>query len=357
MKILPLVAAALVAANLGLGAQDEVKKPAQAMPEPKQKEHDALKALVGSWEIVMKTEGVPGVPGMEKPTESKGIERAELVCNGLWLKSVIDSTWQGEPFQGIWLAGYDPSAKKYKSLWVSSDEAECGLAAMDGTFDEKTRTWAWSGDTPHGPMRSTIVFKDGDNSVESCFMKTPDGKELKCMEITRKRTKAPAAVEASAKALPKVAKEIELLHKDIGEWDATVLAAAAPGQQPTAESAVERVSAACLGRWLWSDFKGQFMGAPFEGHALMGYDTNQKKYVSIWIDSMSAAAAQTLGTFDAAKKAYTFNGSSVDPTGKPMTINEVVTWKDDNTRVLKMEFKCDDQVSNMEITYKRKTKG
>jgi hypothetical protein len=346
MKTLPLALAALSATLI-----------AQEMPDPRHKEHDALKPLVGSWETVMKMEAMPGVPGMEKPMEAKGIERAELVCNGLWLKSVIDSTWKGGPFQGIWLAGYDPFAKKYRSYWVSSDDQE-GLAVMDGTFDEKSKTWTWSGDTPHGAVRSTFVLKDADNSVETCYLKTPDGKESKCMEITRKRSKSPAAIEASAKVpAAKLTKEHELLHQDIGVWEATILAAAAPGQQPTAEKGTESIVATCNGLWSWSDFKGQMMGAPFEGHALVGFDANEKKYVSVWIDSMSAVAAKTVGTFDEAKKAFTFTGSCNDPTGKPMSIHEVLTWKDADTRVLKMEFKTASETHNMEITYKRKTKG
>jgi hypothetical protein len=117
------------------------------------------------------------------------------------------------------------------------------------------------------------------------------------------------------------------------------------------------VQAICNNRWLWSDFKGQFVGMPFEGHALVGYDPKAKQYVSFWLDSMSSVCAETAGNFDEAKKAYTFAGSSVDPTGKPMTIQETLTWKDDNTRVLQMQCKSPGQDSDMEITYKRKTKG
>jgi hypothetical protein len=188
-------------------------------------------------------------------------------------------------------------------------------------------------------------------------MKGPDGKEVQSMQIKRKRTKTPAAVEASVKAPAKLAKEHEQLHKDIGEWEATILSSAAPGQQPTAEKGTERVIATCNGRWLWSDFKGQIMGAPFEGHGLVGYDPTSKQYVSLWIDSMSPAAGKTLGTFDATKNAYTFAGSCVDPTGKPMTMNEVLTWKDADTKVLKMEFKTGAETSQMEISYKRQKKS
>jgi hypothetical protein len=96
------------------------------------------------------------------------------------------------------------------------------------------------------------------------------------------------------------------------------------------------------------------MGMPFEGHGLIGYDPKTSKYNGFWIDSMSPVHAHTTGTFDAAKKAYLLEGKSADPMGNPMQIKEVLTWKDDNTRVLQMEFKGADGTSTMEIAYKRK---
>ena len=362
MKCQTLLFAALVVATPALFAQEEKgekKKPAgdeQKMPEPKQKEHDALKTLAGDWESTMKMEAMPGVPGMEKATESKGTEHAELVCNGLWLKSVVNATHKGEPFQGASLRGYDPSRKKYVSVFVCSDEKEGGACVMDGNYDAKTKTWTWSGKTPHGDMRSTAVFKDADNVVETCYMKTPDGKETKAMELTRKRSRSPATpVDASAKT-KNLPKEQEVLQKDVGVWDAAVKMAHAGAPAATEEKATERVVSICNGRWLWSDFKGEIMGAPFEGHALYGYDPIEKKYVNFWIDSMTPALMKTSGTHDAATKTCTLEGTSTDPNGKPITVKEVLTCKDDDTRVLQMEFKGADGVSTMEITYKRKSK-
>lgn len=345
MKHLPFAAAALAAA---LSAQE--------MPQPKVEQHETLRVLAGTWEFVMKMAAMPGVPGMEEPVESKGIERAELILDGLWLKSVVHSTWKGTPFQGIWLAGYDPFAKQYKGYWVSSDEEECQLAVMDGSYDAKSRTWTWTGNSPHGPMRSTFALQGDDRSVETCFIKLPDGQEIQCMEVTRTRAKAATTAEASAKVQPRLGKEHQLLQQDVGDWDATIVMAI-PGEERSADKATERIRATCNGRWLWSDFKGQFMGAPFAGHSLVGYDPTQGKYVSLWLDSMSAVAMLSSGTYDEAKKAFTLTGQGVDPDGKPLSVRQVLTWKDDDTRVLEMEFKGADDAQQMQITYRRKTKG
>ena len=40
-----------------------------------------------------------------------------------------------------------------------------------------------------------------------------------------------------------------------------------------------------------------------------------------------------------------------------MTMHEVLTWKDADTRVLKLEFKTGAETNQMEITYKRQKKS
>jgi len=43
----------------------------------------------------------------------------------------------------------------------------------------------------------------------------------------------------------------------------------------------------CGGLWLVSDFRGEFGGQKFQGRGLDTYDAQKKKYVSVWVDSMS----------------------------------------------------------------------
>ncbi|HEU4418436.1 MAG TPA: hypothetical protein VFT55_05825, partial [Planctomycetota bacterium] len=71
MKTTTLCLAAILAATF-LPAQDP-KAPAQP-PNPKTKEHDALAMLVGNWQTTCKMNAMPGVQGMEKPSESTGTE-------------------------------------------------------------------------------------------------------------------------------------------------------------------------------------------------------------------------------------------------------------------------------------------
>jgi hypothetical protein len=149
--------------------------------------------------------------------------------------------------------------------------------------------------------------------------------------------RAPPAVDASAKADKGLAKEQETLLKDAGSWTAAVKMQE-PGQPPVEEKGTERVEPVCAGRWMWSDFKSQFSGQPFEGHALYGYDPKEKKLVSFWIDTMTPVAMKTTGKLEEGKKAFALTGTCVDENGKPMSVKQDFTWKDDSTRVLQMEF-------------------
>src|SRR5690606_7022267 len=120
--------------------------------------------------------------------------------NGLWVKTTIDSECKAnaQGFQGLWIAGYDPTTKKYRGVWVSSMDEPC--SESEGTYDAATKTWTFTGSSPQGDFRSVAKIVDADTVVETCYMKTPDGNEVESMRIDRKRQKAaPAAHSTGAK--------------------------------------------------------------------------------------------------------------------------------------------------------------
>jgi len=50
------------------------------------------------------------------------------------------------------------------------------------------------------------------------------------------------------------------------------------------------------GRWLLTESKYQMMGMQGQGFAIQGYDNFKKKYVAMWVDSMSTALLTMSGT-------------------------------------------------------------
>jgi Protein of unknown function (DUF1579) len=132
--------------------------------------------------------------------------------------------------------------------------------------------------------------------------------------------------------IPKPGPEHELLKKDAGVWDATVEEYVEPGKPPRVSKGFETGTLACGGLWLISDFKGEMMGQPFQGHGILGYDPAKKKYVGTWVDGMSPALGLVEGTYDAAKKTMTSYYESHDPAGNPMKMKMVTVWTGEDSR-------------------------
>lgn len=346
LSVLPLVTA--------LTAQDA---PSGAMPNPKTPHHERLAMFVGTWHTETKMAAMPGVPGMEKPTEMSGTERAELLCNGLWLKVAGEGMWAGQASSGVWLLGYDAIAKTYQCLAVSSmDETVC---CVDGRYDEAAKVWHFHGDTPMGPFRSEFVFESVHRTVEVCYAKGPDGKDVQFMRTVRTRAKAgaievmkpvPAAATAAAEAPP--SKTLAALQADCGTWEAD-FQMQIPGAPAMTAKCREVVASICGDKWCWSDFTGEVMGAPFEGHCLTGCGGKTDQVVSFWIDSMNGAWMRTDGTYDAGKQVLTMRGTCYDEQGKrsPVASTATVTGKD--SRLLRMEYGAGEGQSVMTIAYRR----
>jgi hypothetical protein len=150
--------------------------------------------------------------------------------------------------------------------------------------------------------------------------------------------------------------EHEILKKDVGVWDAIVEEQHEPGAPPKTSKGVETNTLACGGLWLISDFKGEMMGQPFQGHGVTGYDPAKKKYTGVWVDAMSAAIGLLEGTYDAAKKTMTFQYQSTDPAGNPVKMKMVTEWKGEDSRVWAASIQGPDgkDIPMLSIKYQRR---
>lgn len=113
------------------------------------------------------------------------------------------------------------------------------------------------------------------------------------------------------------------------------------------------------GRYQISEFKGNMMGAPFEGMSQTGYDNAKKKFVSNWIDNMGTGMMYAEGEWNASKKLIEFKGKMADVTrpGKTCAVREIFTFVDDNTQLLEMFGpgpKTGKEMKTMEIKFTRK---
>ena len=90
------------------------------------------------------------------------------------------------------------------------------------------------------------------------------------------------------------------------------------------------------GRFLLSHVQTSFGDMPFEGMGCMGYDNMAKKYVSVWIDSMSTNVMLHEGQASADGKTITLKGSIVMPDGSKMDSKHVYHLGDGQT--MKLDF-------------------
>ena len=146
----------------------------------------------------------------------------------------------------------------------------------------------------------------------------------------------------------------EVLKPMAGDFKAVVKMWQGAGE-PQASAGACRNTWVLGGRFLQSDYKGDFMGQTFEGLGFTGYDNMKKQYIGLWMDTMGTMVMISTGTADAASKAITMNSTMDDPTtGKAMPLRSVTKIIDDNQHVYSMygAYEGKEQLM-MEITYTR----
>ena len=98
----------------------------------------------------------------------------------------------------------------------------------------------------------------------------------------------------------------EVLHAMSGNWRVKATMWPAPGAPPQRSNGKAKAKMVLGKRFLRQTYRGTFMGKPFDGMALVGYDNIAKKYVSTWADSMSTTLMTSQGEADATRKVITY---------------------------------------------------
>ena len=104
--------------------------------------HKVLAAKVGSWTNKVTIWMAPGAP----PTTTEGTSEFNTIMDGRYLTDMTTGSFQGTPFQGHGLTGYDNMKKKYTSMWI--DNMGTGIMTAEGTYDAATKTFTYRGEGP-----------------------------------------------------------------------------------------------------------------------------------------------------------------------------------------------------------------
>jgi hypothetical protein len=148
--------------------------------------HEHMKKLTGNFTYTMKAWTAPGAP----PMETTGKRTAEMVMGGRYLEEKYSGDFMGQPFEGLGMLGYDNVGKQYVGTWI--DNMSTGIMTSHGTCGKDG--WEMTGESLD-PMtgksvtsRSTVSMPDANTIYMEMWMPGPDGKEMKWMEMTCKRT-------------------------------------------------------------------------------------------------------------------------------------------------------------------------
>lgn len=121
-----------------------------------------------------------------------------------------------------------------------------------------------------------------------------------------------------------------------GTWKVEGKMWMAPGTDPMPMNAMATTVALLDGRYILEDFHSDFMGEPFEGRLLMGYDNVTSEYWSVWFDNMSTGSYPSRGV-ETSPGQVEFRGTATDvltPEGRPTRMT--ITDNGDGSYTMKM---------------------
>lgn len=138
-----------------------------------------------------------------------------------------------------------------------------------------------------------------------------------------------------------------------GNWTATVKMWMDPSGEPTVSEATSKQEMMLDGRFLHESVKGEFMGQPFHGMGLTGYNNVTGKYESMWIDNMSTAVQRYEGSLEG--DVLTFHGKYLDPvSGEWIESRSTITMPSDDEMVaVGYETRGGVEQKMMELVYTR----
>lgn len=167
----------------------------------------------------------------------------------------------------------------------------------------------------------------------------------------------PQAMMELYKKLAKPGEPHELFASLTGSWTTKTKEWMDPEKPPVKSTGSAEMKMLLGGRFLQQEFTGDMMGKPYSGIGISGYDNILKRYVSIWIDTMSTDIFTMAGTASADGRTITLNGQHAEPGGGYMTHRAVwnIINNDRQTFIMYGTHHGGKEQKMLEIVYTRKS--
>lgn len=318
----------------------------ETAPQPGAAELEAIQRYAGHWAFTYTVHLSPG-----EPTVIEGFEVSKPVCGGKWLLTKVNAT--SMPFEGLAFTGWDAAKQKVVAVWIDSMGASPSMSSGDYDAEKGILTMQGTMQMPDAKLntRAVTTWNDDNSRVEKIYVAGPDGKEMLGMELECRRVDADAVAKAGATGVVEVSAPGEAADEEMpspkvdahdiladyaGNWTAqvTMTMPGMPAADPVPMTQTDTL--VCGDLWLHSVAKGAFMGMPYEGQGLVGYDTETDEYVSIWVDGFSPHMVVLRGKSDDDGKSIKYVGSSMGPQGQPVTTTNECTFESEDKWTLHM---------------------
>lgn len=141
-----------------------------------------------------------------------------------------------------------------------------------------------------------------------------------------------------------------------GAWKAESTFWQQPGAQPETSEAKAMIEPILGGRFMQMTYNGNYMGKPFEGRGISGYDNIKNKHIDVWMDTMGTFFMASEGNCSEDGKSLEMTADFPDPSGKIFKVRTISRAISDDKMVFEMYMvdpSSDQEFKNMEITYTR----
>lgn len=145
--------------------------------------HHLLNRLAGNWQGTTRTwfEG----PDPVDEAQMSGVIRP--LFDGRFMLHEYKSTFQGKPFEGMAILGYNMLSQAYQSTWVDTFHMGTGIMLSEGDknghFFSALGAYSSGGDNPEQwGWRTEIAVEDDDTILFTAYNISPGGQEFKATE-------------------------------------------------------------------------------------------------------------------------------------------------------------------------------
>lgn len=144
----------------------------------------------------------------------------------------------------------------------------------------------------------------------------------------------------------------------VGHWETvTKIWMGGPGSPAMESKGTSQNRWVLGGRFVQQEYKGEFMGQPYEGLGMTGYDNYKNMYIASWADTTGTHLLTSRGQRDPSGKVFTFYGEMDEPSlnVSGRIVKYVTRIINENKHVFEIiDLHAGDNYKVMEITYTRK---